>query len=119
MLSTFRVRRTLRRVVDRCPTVSRVLAGMTLALALSVGAMAATPTFWTVSTQADFLKGDVENLSIDSDGRVFPGPSASVLAETAAPFLWTVVAGPDGTLWAGSGNEGQVLKLGKDGKLAT
>ncbi len=90
-----------------------------VACALCAGLVAATPTFWTVSTQADFLKGDVENLSIDSDGRVFPGPSASVLAETAAPFLWTVVAGPDGILWAGTGNEGQVLKLGKDGKLAT
>ena len=37
-------------------------------------ALASTPTFWTVSTQPDFLKGDVENLSIDSDGRVFLGP---------------------------------------------
>ncbi len=80
---------------------------------------AATPTFWTVSTQADFLKGDVEDLSIDGDGRVFLGPSASVVAETAAPFLWTVLAGTDGTLWAGSGNEGKVLKVSKDGKLTT
>jgi len=88
-------------------------------LAASVSLLAAAPTFWNVSTQADFLKGDVEDLSIDSDGRVFPGPSASLLAETAAPFLWTVVTGSDGTLWAGSGNEGQVLKIGKDGKLST
>src|SRR3990170_3212714 len=80
---------------------------------------AATPTFWTVSTQSDFLKGDVEDLSIDSDGRVFLGPSAAAGAENAAPFLWTVVAGPDGTLWAGSGNEGKVLKVSKDGKLTT
>ena len=80
---------------------------------------AATPTFWTVSTQSDFLKGDVEDLSIDGDGRVFLGPSASVVAESAAPFLWTVFAGPDGTLWAGSGNEGKVLKVSKDGKLTT
>ena len=96
-----------------------VILTVVIAGAICAALAAATPTFWTVSTQADFLKGDVENLSIDSDGRVFPGPSASVLAETAAPFLWTVVAGPDGTLWAGSGNEGQVLKLGKDGKLTT
>src|SRR5947207_2166517 len=93
--------------------------GFAIATALCAAVGAATPTFWTVSTQADFLKGDVEDLSIDSDGRMLPGPSTSVLAETAAPFLWTVVAGPDGTLWAGSGNEGQVLKLGKDGKLST
>ncbi|HET7217398.1 MAG TPA: SMP-30/gluconolactonase/LRE family protein [Vicinamibacterales bacterium] len=96
-------------------------AGATAALALAVGVTlaAATPTFWTVSTQADFLKGDVEDLSIDSDGRVFLGPTTALVAETAAPFIWTMVAGADGTLWAGTGNEGKVLKIGKDGKAAT
>lgn len=92
---------------------------VTVALAAGIGLLAATPTFWTVSTQADFLKGDVEDLSIDSDGRVFLGPSATVVAETSAPFLWSVVAGADGTLWAGSGNEGKILKVGKDGKVTT
>jgi sugar lactone lactonase YvrE len=81
--------------------------------------MAAVPTFWTVATQIDFLKGDVEDLSIDSDGRVFLGPSTSLVAETAAPFLWTVASGADGTFWAGTGNEGKVLKIAKDGKVAT
>ena len=105
---------------DSClHTSSRLVVGFALAFALSAALAASTPTFWTVSTQADLLKGDVENLSIDSDGRMFPGPSTALLAETAAPFLWTVIAGPDGTLFAGSGNEGQVLKLGKDGKLST
>ena len=80
---------------------------------------AATPTFWTVSSQADFLKGDVEDLSIDSDGRMFLGPAASVLGETSAPFLWSIVASADGTLWAGSGNEGKVLKITRDGKVTT
>src|SRR4051812_41861972 len=80
---------------------------------------ASTPTFWTVSSQADFLKGDVEDLSIDSDGRMFLGPVASVLGETSAPFLWSIVAAADGTLWAGSGNEGKVLKIARDGKVTT
>lgn len=80
---------------------------------------AASPTFWTVSSQADFLKGEVEGLSIDSDGRVFLGPPATLLAETAAPFLWSLVSGQDGTIWAGSGNEGKVLSIGRDGKITT
>ena len=53
---------------------------------------ASAPTFWTVSTQTDFLKGDVENISIDSDGRVLLGPATTQVAETSAPFLWTLVA---------------------------
>src|SRR3954463_1487414 len=92
------------------------------AAALSAGSAlltASAPTFWTVATQSDFLKGDVENLSIDSDGRVFLGPAMTQVAETSAPFLWTLLAGADGTLWAGTGNEGQVLKIARDGKTTT
>jgi len=93
------------------------------AVAVAAGCWAAVsasaPTFWTVGTQADFLHGDVENLSIDSDGRVLLGPTASVVADTSAPFLWTLYAAPDGTLWTGSGNEGKLLRVGKDGKVTT
>jgi hypothetical protein len=84
----------------------RTFAATAIAAAVCAGLGAAMPTFWTVSSQSDFLKGDVEHLSIDSDGRVFLGPSTSLVSETAAPFLWTMVAGSDGTLWAGTGNEG-------------
>ncbi len=95
-------------------------AGCLLAAAVASASLdAASATFWTVATQADFLKGDVENVSIDSDGRLFLGPSPSLVAETSAPFLWTALLGADGTLWAGSGNEGQVLRVGRDGKLST
>ena len=92
---------------------------MVLALGASALVWAATPTFWTVATQSAFLKGDVEDLSIDSDGRVSLGPSPAVLAETAAPFLWTVLSLPDGSIVAGSGNEGKVFKVGRDGKMTT
>jgi WD40 repeat protein len=93
--------------------------GIPLALATWAVLTAATPVFWNIATQTEFLKGDVEDLSIDSDGRVFLGPSAALLAETAAPFLWTVLALPDGTLFAGSGNEGKVVRVGRDGKMST
>ncbi|HMC76457.1 MAG TPA: hypothetical protein VKH34_04965 [Vicinamibacterales bacterium] len=97
----------------------RIGVAVVAAWAASAVLLASTPTFWTVSTQADFLKGDVENLSIDSDGRVFLGPVTAQVAETSAPFLWTVLSGADGTLWAGTGNEGRVLKIARDGTTTT
>src|SRR5436190_23847359 len=99
--------------------LTRIVVSAAGILAASVLLSASAPTFWTVSTQTDFLKGDVENLSIDSDGRVFLGPATTQVAETAAPFIWTLVPGSDGTLWAGTGNEGQVLKIARDGKTST
>ena len=93
------------------------------AVAVSAGLWAAVsaagPTFWTVGTQSEFLKGDVQDLSIDSEGRLLLGPSASVIADTAAPFLWTLNIDKDGTIWTGSGNEGKLLRVGKDGKIST
>jgi hypothetical protein len=94
-------------------TALAVVAGFWVAVS------AAAPTFWTVGTQADFLKGDVQDLSVDSDGRIFLGPPASLVADTSAPFLWTLHAGTDGTLWTGSGNEGKLLRVGTDGKVST
>jgi hypothetical protein len=95
------------------------LCAAVLAAGVWAAISAAVPTFWTVSSQADFLRGDVEDLSIDSDGRVFPGPSASLLAETSAPFLWSIVAGADGRIYAGSGNEGRILSIDRDGGVKT
>src|SRR5215510_13689164 len=95
--------------------------GLSAAAVLAASALlsASAATFWTVGTQTDFLKGDVDNLSIDSDGRVFLGPATTQVAETAAPFIWTLLPAPDGTLWAGTGNEGQLLKIARDGKTST
>ena len=77
---------------------------------------AALPTFWQVSTESELLRGEVENLAIDSFGRLTLGPTSSTIYDVSAPFLWTVVNAPDGSLYAGSGNEGQVYKIDASGR---
>jgi sugar lactone lactonase YvrE len=77
---------------------------------------AALPTFWQVSTESELLRGEVENLAIDSFGRLTLGPTSSTVYDASAPFLWTVVSGPDGALYAGSGNEGQVYRIDSSGR---
>lgn len=80
---------------------------------------ASKPIFWQTATLNDFLRGDVERLSVDGHGRLVLGPNAELAAETTAPFLWAIVAAPDGSLYLGSGNEGQVLKVDAAGKTTT
>ena len=77
---------------------------------------ASSPKFFQAATQADFLKGEVENLSIDARGQLVLGPAIEQVFETAAPFVWTIAAAPDGTLFLGTGNEGKVYRVGADGK---
>src|SRR5687767_10643698 len=95
--------------------VSRVALAAVVVCAAAV-AQAALPTFWQVSTEGEFLRGEVENLSIDSYGRLTLGPTATPVYESSAPFLWTVIGAPDGTVYAGSGNEGQVYRVDAAGK---
>ncbi len=90
-----------------------------LLLACSVGVLhASTPAFWEVATEAEFLAGEVENLSIDSFGRVTLGPTTTPVHEANTPFVWALVAGPDGAIYAGSGNEGQVFRIGPEGRAS-
>jgi hypothetical protein len=93
------------------------LAIVIAALLQAIGPLeASSPKFFQATTQADFLKGDVENLSIDSNGQLTLGPAVELVYETAAPFLWSMVSAPDGTLFIGTGNEGKVFKVDPDGK---
>ena len=92
-----------------------VILGAMVACAVTV-VQAALPTFWQVSSEAEFLQGEVENLSIDSYGRLTLGPAVTTLYESTAPFLWTLISAPDGSVFAGSGNEGHVYRIDSAGR---
>ena len=96
--------------------IDRVAVALATACAAVSLAYAATPTFWQVSNEAEFSKGEVENLSIDTYGRLTLGPSATSVYEMSAPFLWSMVGGPDGSIYVGSGNEGQVHRIDATGR---
>jgi hypothetical protein len=87
-----------------------------LAAAALVSIHASSPKFFQAATQNDFLKGDVENLSIDNHGQLTLGPVTELVYETSAPFLWSMIAAPDGTLFIGTGNEGKVFRVDPQGK---
>jgi hypothetical protein len=93
-----------------------------LAVALAAGAAAtltaSKPVFWQTATLNDFLRGEVESLSVDNHGRLVLGPATELVADTTAPFLWAMTVAPDGAIYVGSGNEGKVFKI-ESGKQTT
>ena len=44
------------------------------------------------------------------------GPATELVYETAAPFLWSMLAGNDGALFVGTGNEGKVFRIDSEGR---
>ena len=94
----------------------RVLAAAAVAAVTLLPLQASSPKFFQAATQNEFLKGDVENLSIDAHGQLTLGPVTDLVYETSAPFLWSMLAAPDGTLFVGTGNEGKVFRIDPQGK---
>jgi hypothetical protein len=81
-----------------------------------VRALSAAPGFWQAATQADFLRGEVDQLSIDEHGRLTLGPELTKVHDAAAPFVWTMVAAADGAWFLGTGNDGKVIKVDRNGR---
>jgi sugar lactone lactonase YvrE len=96
--------------------VRYALAVAALAASSQISSQASSPKFFQAATQADFLKGDVEGLAIDSRGRLMLGPATELIYETSSPFLWTVLPAPDGSLFIGAGNDGRVFRVDAQGK---
>src|ERR1700704_764775 len=61
-------------------------------------AHASSAKFFRTANQAAFLKGDIDNLAVNSRGELVLGPATELVYETSAPFLWAMIAAPDGTL---------------------
>src|SRR5438309_5922223 len=93
----------------------RLTLAATVVLLSPAPIRASTPKFFQADTQAAFLKGDVENLSIDVNGQLVLGPATELVYETAAPFLWSMLA-HDGSLFVGTGNEGKVFRIDAEGR---
>jgi hypothetical protein len=99
------------------PSLARRLAAAAALAACLAGTLhASSPKFFVAATQADFLDGDLENLSVDARGQLTLGPASELVYESPTPFLWTVVPAPDGTLYMGTGNDGKVFRVDPNGR---
>jgi hypothetical protein len=104
------------------PARLRVIsAAATALLAVSLGVTspeASSSKFFQTATQADFLKGEVENLTVDGRGQLSLGPATELIYESAAPFVWAMTPAADGAFFIGTGNEGKVYRVDSAGKGA-
>ena len=101
----------------RCFVATAALAAASL-LAAEVAPRPSSSKFFQTATQADFLKGEVENLSVDARGQLSLGPATELVYETAAPFVWAITPAADGAFFIGTGNEGKVYRVDSAGKGA-
>ncbi|MCC7008905.1 MAG: hypothetical protein IT184_08820 [Acidobacteria bacterium] len=92
---------------------SRLVFAVLLAAALAPAfvVQAAGPTFWTVATASEFLKGRSDGVYVSMAGVITAGPQLVNRLTSTPSQIWALAEGPDGSLWAGTGGDGQVIRL--------
>ncbi len=89
----------------------RQLLPLLVVALVGVSARASGPVFWTVATAADFLRGTSDGVYVSRDGVVTPGPQLTRRLTSAPAQVWSLAEAADGTLWAGTGGDGRLLRV--------
>ena len=102
--------------MTRRPAV--LAAALTLAgsLGVSPAARGTEVKIFQTQSQAGFLAGTLEGVSVDSLGRMELAPRAERVTSLSEPFLLSAAVHPDGWV-VGTGNAGKVLKIDRKGQV--
>ncbi|UCE19651.1 MAG: hypothetical protein JSV84_04710 [Gemmatimonadota bacterium] len=85
------------------------------AIILSTRAFGVETSIWEVRTANDFEKGEPADVSIRSDGQVLLASSLELLYDTGELYVWCLAHDSKGNIYAGTGNNGRVFKINKNG----
>lgn len=94
----------------------RLLALAAILISGSAALWGVTPQFWENFSQDDLLKGDLKNVSLGPDGRLFLASSYDLVYDTGQPYIFSMVRDKAGNLFVGTGDEGKVFRIDPQGK---
>ena len=84
------------------------------------------PSIWAVRTEffinesyTGFIKGEFSNISLNDQGLLQLAPALKELADLDGPVIWSAVNGPQGSLYLGTGNQGNVVNVNSQGEVST
>ncbi len=71
---------------------------------------------WTQSRYEEFEKGTPNDVAISSEGYLEAGPSLKELGATGTTYVWSIAAGKQDDIFAGTGSPARVVEMTPDGK---
>ena len=77
---------------------------------------ASTTVIWKQAGHGNFLKGETRGVSITGKGRLTLSPVLDLVFESDEPLIWSLAADSRGNLYAGSGNDGKLYRIGPSGR---
>ena len=71
---------------------------------------------WEMNSYNDFIRGQFKGISLSREGRLSLAPKVDTVFTSDQPVIWNVAEGPDGSLYAATGNRGRVYRIDAAGK---
>ena len=71
---------------------------------------------WEMNSYNDFIRGRFSGISLSREGRLSLAPRLDTVFTSDQPVIWSVAEGPDGSLYAGTGNRGRIYRIDPAGK---
>lgn len=93
--------------------------GLLLAVLAMVGPAVGRATetqFWQVGTFDEFLRGNLQGVSLSEEGALELAPSTQAVFEPEETLALSLAADKAGNLYVGTGHQGKVFRLDKQGK---
>ena len=87
------------------------LAAVLVAALCGTALWAAQPVMWRQHSFDDFEAGEAAGVTVTSDGAVELGPELGDLSSLQADRVWSLAAGPDRSVFVGSGDDGRVFQV--------
>lgn len=91
--------------------ISRLVACVLVCLLTIARPEASGPTFWTIATAADFLRGTSDGVFVTLGGTIAAGPPVTSRLTSTPAQIWSLALGADGVIWAGTGGDGRLIRL--------
>jgi len=90
---------------------------LALLVCLATGlALAAGTVTWELNSWRDFVNGRFHGVSLTRDGRLLVAPKLETVFSSDQPVIWSLMEGPDGVLYAGTGHRGRLFRIEPSGK---
>lgn len=75
-------------------------------------------SLWKQQSHSDFEEADAKDLALTSTGDVMLSSTVDAFTKLKESQVWALVEDSAGNLYAGTGNEGKIYKIGVDGDTA-
>jgi len=93
-----------------------ILASLPVALFVVSAVLAVVPQKWTFRSYDDFLRGKFDGVSVSSDGVLTLSPREDKIDGPTDDFYLSFLMTPEGVAYLGTGHEGKIYKITKEGK---